>query len=721
MSIETKGRLIVTATVLLVLLSTSTFAQSETGYEHRQATVTRPSDGLALSTPSSASPMTIVTDYLRAHGVNESTLNSLREVSTNRTAQGILHVRLEQQFGGLDAYGSYVKAAINSRGELVHLIENLAYAPAATPRAPAISALQALQAAIARVHPKEQFEFMPSTQSGNTTTFSGGAFFHDDPSATRVAIPMADGSITIGFLVETWSEAKNLLHHTLVGGDGRVLDVELRTASDTYNVFTEDPLKTPQAVVNGPGNGNDASPAGWLAGRKQLTTKINGNNALAYLDTNTDNRPDSGGSAVNDGNFITLANLGVAPSTTENRAVAVQNLFYLNNIVHDILFRNGFDEAAGNFQQKNFGNGGKARDAVQAEAQDGGGTDNANFATPPDGKKPRMQMYLWNGFGPTHEVEVAGGSTYSAMGAAFGPTLDTTGLTGEVVLANDGSGTTSDACEAVSGTVAGKIALVDRGTCTFVSKALNVQTAGATGMIVANNVGGNDIIGMASTDPSVTIPAVMISQNDGAALRALSAPTATMRIKDLQQLDASLDSDIVFHEYGHGLTWRMIGGMSGPLAGAIGEGMSDGVSMLINGDDRIGEYSARIPLGIRSAPYTNYSRTYANVTGSEVHYDGEVYAAIVWKLIQDFDATARRDVLFGYLVDGMNYTPSTPAYEDMRDGILAAVGNGPNPSDCSLIWQAFATYGVGVGAQGVVNGNGTVTITPSFTAGTTCN
>ena len=35
-------------------------------------------------------------------------------------------------------------------------------------------------------------------------------------------------------------------------------------------------------------------------------------------------------------------------------------------------------------------------DAVNAEAQDGGGVNNANFGTPPDGARPRMQMYLWN-------------------------------------------------------------------------------------------------------------------------------------------------------------------------------------------------------------------------------------------------------------------------------------------------------------------------------------
>ncbi len=46
------------------------------------------------------------------------------------------------------------------------------------------------------------------------------------------------------------------------------------------------------------------------------------------------------------------------------------------------------------------------------------------------------------------------------------------------------------------------------------------------------------------------------------------------------QIDASLDSDVVYHEVCHGLTWRMIGRMSGPLAGAIGEGMSDGCALL---------------------------------------------------------------------------------------------------------------------------------------------
>jgi hypothetical protein len=79
----------------------------------------------------------------------------------------------------------------------------------------------------------------------------------------------------------------------------------------------------------------------------------------------------------------------------------------------------------------------------------------------------------------------------------------------------------------------------------------------------------------------------------------------------------------------------------------------------------------------------------------------------------------RRETLFTYVVDGMNYTPSKPAYENMRDGILASVANGPTPSDCSLVWQAFAQFGVGVGAHGDLTGQ-TVTITESFDVPANC-
>ena len=80
------------------------------------------------------------------------------------------------------------------------------------------------------------------------------------------------------------------------------------------------------------------------------------------------------------------------------------NLFYWVNILHDLYYHYGFDEKSGNFQENNYGRGGAQNDSVQAEAQDGGGVNNANFATPPDGQRPRMQLYLWTMTNPTRDA-----------------------------------------------------------------------------------------------------------------------------------------------------------------------------------------------------------------------------------------------------------------------------------------------------------------------------
>jgi len=84
-------------------------------------------------------------------------------------------------------------------------------------------------------------------------------------------------------------------------------------------------------------------------------------------------------------------------------------LFFWNNIIHDIFYLHGFDEPSGNFQENNFNKGGKDKDAVQANAQDGSGFNNANFATPPDGFRPRMRMYLWNQKSPMLDGDIDSG------------------------------------------------------------------------------------------------------------------------------------------------------------------------------------------------------------------------------------------------------------------------------------------------------------------------
>jgi Zn-dependent metalloprotease len=683
--------------VLLAAIAGLAAPASSQGPAGFQPPAVRVSQGRGpLTLPSTASARAVLAQYLRGQGRTDATVQSLVEQSRATGRGGIVNARFEQRAGGLPVYGTYAKAALSASGELMHVVENLVnVGPVAPTR---VSGQQAIAAAVARLYP--EIRTVPA------------GFFRSAPAATRVAIPNADGTLAAGFLVQTWTERTNELNETLVDGTGTVLNVESRTNRDTYNVFRINPIVTPQAIASGAGSGNAQSRSGWLFAGSQGSTHIAGNNVNAYLDVISNNRSDGNGTSVNDANFLAVANLEVPPSTTDNRAVAVQNLFYLNNLVHDELYRHGFTEAAANFQEDNFGEGGSGSDSVNAEAQDGGGTDNANFATPRDGQNPRMQMYLWSGKG-THQV-VVNGETLLAAGAEFGPPLDATGITSTLQVANDSTGTATDGCEPLA-PMAGAIALLDRGTCGFTIKVKNAQDAGAIAAIVANNVDGDALLTMGGSDRTITIPAVFVSQNSGVALKRMGGATTTVRLTDPAPLskDGDVDADIVFHEYCHGLTWRMIGGMSGPLAGAIGEGMSDICAMLMNSDDIagrdvIGEYSFSDARGIRRAPYSNYPNTYGDVTGASVHNDGEIYAAIGYRLLELFERARNKDVLFGYLVDGMNYTPPQPTYEQMRDGILTAIALSPEAAegdDC-LIWNGFAKYGVGVGAKATVTRRG---------------
>jgi len=87
----------------------------------------------------------------------------------------------------------------------------------------------------------------------------------------------------------------------------------------------------------------------------------------------------------------------------------VTQLFYTSNMIHDLYYRYGFTELAGNFQQYNFERGGRENDAVIANAQDGSGFNNANFMTPPDGQNGRMRMYLWNTANPYRDGDFEAG------------------------------------------------------------------------------------------------------------------------------------------------------------------------------------------------------------------------------------------------------------------------------------------------------------------------
>ncbi|HEX7154058.1 MAG TPA: M36 family metallopeptidase [Thermoanaerobaculia bacterium] len=705
------------AVVLLAsaIAASPVMGQGNGRWNDRSANIYRAEGVQALTLPSTASPTAIVAQFLGARGRDAATLRSITLVSHGRASQGVAHSRMEQRVNGVAVHGAYVKASINERGELVHLIENLA--PAGRVAGASIDERQALAAALGRLYPGLTADLPVSGRKAETTSFARGTFFHADPSATRVAIPMADGSLEEGYLVETWSEEKNLLHETLVSGKGEVLDVETRTNTDSYNVFDLDPVKSVQSLVVGPAPvsvpGTNPSPSGWInTGVVQKTTSIFGNNVHAYLDADGNNRADSGGTTVSSPyNFTSVFSATSLVNTTTNRAVAVHNLFFLNNRIHDILYKAGFVESEFNFQENNFSRGGSGSDSVDAEAHDGSGYNNANFSTPRDGTNPRMQMYVWR----HNEVSVAG-TSYNPIGtASFGPALTTTGANGPIAVAPAGN---TEGCVAfAAGTFTGKLAVIDRGTCDFVVKTKNAQNAGARGVIIANHVTGGDAIsGMSGTDTTITIPAAFVGYTHGIAIKAQAGSSGSIRIDPIFR-DGDLDSDIVYHEYGHGLTWRMITSMSGPLAGAIGEGMGDVLAIVINNDDAIGEYSERNTAGIRSSRYGTFPRSYGAVNGTNgVHYDGEVYGAIGWNLFKQYEAryglAPAKDQVLRDMVNGMNYTPARPTYEQMRDGVLQATAG--TDRQC-MVWTAFAQFGVGQGAKGVANTDGTATITESFT------
>ncbi|MBX3064429.1 MAG: S8 family serine peptidase [Anaerolineae bacterium] len=118
--------------------------------------------------------------------------------------------------------------------------------------------------------------------------------------------------------------------------------------------------------------------------------------------------------------------------------------------------------------------------------------------------------------------------TYYAAGAAFGPRFDTVGLSGTLA-----SAVPNIACSALTSVVAGKIAVIDRGTCTFANKVYNAQLAGATGALVCNNAAGAPIVmGGDPLFPNITIPSVMLSQADCNRIKPqIASGTVTLTIR----------------------------------------------------------------------------------------------------------------------------------------------------------------------------------------------
>lgn len=396
---------------------------------------------------------------------------------------------------------------------------------------------------------------------------------------------MANGALHGGYLVTTWDDDDNILRHTVVGRTGTILAVQNRTSADSYRVYGVNPDDAAGDI-----DVARAEPDLWVT---DATTS--GPNVIAYLDSENDDTLDPSeqpGHSPSSDQFHYDVDFTQDPeSTLANQNAAVVNLFYQSNVLHDVLNGHGFDSGAGNFE---------VSDPVLAEAQDGGGMNNANFASEVDGTSPRMQMFLWN-----------------------------------LTLTDDG-----------------------------------------------------------------------------------------------QRRDGSLDKDIIAHEYGHGVTWRMVGDMSGPFGAASGEGFSDVLATWLTDEDRVAEYSSGWANGIRSTGYGSHTGTYGDFSGTSVHNDGEIYAATMWDVRTAWMAQGwPENELLDVVIGGLSFTALQPAFEDMRDGLLDAIDaysvwtpQERTDRQC-LVWDSYAARGIGEGADGRLRRRGKryrLTITESYTVPAAC-
>ena len=702
---------------------------------------------------------------------------------------GVTHLYMRQTLGGIEVYNGVLSVSVTPEGRLFSLgnrfVKDLA--SSVNTSVPQVTATRAVELAAGHLGlaPGGPIEIV-LTEAGPAravTIKAEGASIEEIP-VHLTYLPVADGVVRLAWDLFLRPDDGHAWQIQVDAVDGRVLRITDLVLRDSYKVYAW-PAESPNHVASPrplpPGDGRDtvtqtaanptASPFGWhdlngVMGADTITTSGNNVSAQTDLDMNDAFTPGTDVQPLNiTRNFSYPINLAMEPTTY--REALVTNLFYWNNVSHDIHYLYGFDEASGNFQLNNYLGGGLGGDAVDADAQDGSGTNNANFLTRQEGLSPRMQMYLW--IAPPAVVvnspaPIAG--TYDSLAAAFGQTLDATGVTANVQAADDGTATGEEGCGAFTGFTAGRIALIKRGTCEFGVKVLNAQNAGAVAAIIYNNAGDELVsMGPGASGGSVTIPSLFVAGSTGQAMATAllsGAVNATLR-KVKPDRDSDFDNAVILHEYGHGVSTRLTGGpqtvtcLSNPQQG--GEGWSDWWALALTaraGDTAVQPRGVGTYLiyedppvgggGIRPYPYSTDMavdpQTYGDLTEGTLtvpHGVGSVWATTLWEMywaIVDgvpslgltgegfrqnlYDLTpplAGNQVALRLVMDGLKLQPCNPSFVDARDAILAAdmVGNG-GAHQCH-IWYAFAKRGVGVNAQ---DGDGGLDVTEDFFLPSSC-
>lgn len=538
----------------------------------------------------------------------------------------------------------------------------------------------------------------------------------------------------------------------------------------------ESPNHSPFQLIASPSDAL-ASPNGWhdtnaIGGTNPSLkhTYTRGNNVLVQEDANgnngTGNYPDGGASLIFD--FLYP---GPTSLPTAYTSAASTNLFYMVNILHDVWYQYGFDEASGNFQQNNYGKDGPkptSGDFVYADSQDGysqanATLNNANFATPGDGTSPRLQMYLWTaGAPPAEYIFVNSPESLSGPRAATTNVFEGTdrvpvpaspnGISSDLVLYKNKpiSPGYNSACQSPinAPALAGKIALIKRGGCSFNLKVKNAQDAGAIAVIMMDSIPNNPTrLSMSSSEIlGITIPAVFITKEIGDSfILELANGVVNVKLEVPTNLylyaDGDFDNGIIAHEYAHGISNRLTGGKTNTSCltspEQMGEGWSDWVTLMMQlktGDSGntakgIGTYAineATTGGGIRNYSYSTdmainpltfadtNGRTFIdpedNIEKVSPHNTGEIWAATLWDLTWSYigkygfssniySGTGGNNKVMRLVLDAMKIQPCNPSYIEARDAIIAADQATTGGQDYCMIWKVFARRGLGVKAS----------------------
>ncbi|HEX8615973.1 MAG TPA: M36 family metallopeptidase, partial [Thermoanaerobaculia bacterium] len=573
-----------------------------------------------------------------------------------------------------------------------------------------------------------------------------------------------------GFTYRVWADPVTGVPYDTPAGNGVHPKLVPTPDGAQHSFLPQQDVKLP----NYPFSKNDP----WLA---PGATQTNGNNVDAFVNlfspddigtptTTTPADPPNGDhraqiSAVDQ--FLYTHQPDVDAFSVNARSASIAQLFYNINFLHDWYYDSGFNETARNGQKDNYGRGGLQNDDMKGQAQDFQSFSNANMLTPADGTRSRMRMYNFPNASNVLDVQAPAGIASKIRIGISQTGLRSFDVNSDIVIATFTAGPTTCTVTNAAALV-GKIAMFDfdntDGTgCSFSTRISRIHATGAAAALMVYNssaANANSIANVTGINATHTKPVAIISWNSAAPIKTQlsGGNTVTARLLRVADRDGALDNQIVFHEWGHFISNRLVGnavGLSNQQGGAMGEGWGDFNAMMLTvrpedtltpsnatygGAYAIATYATSgVPyngalnhgyyLGIRRTPYSTDMTNYNALTlrhivdgealpsgppiatggvNSQVHNSGEVWATMLWEcyasLLRDTLGASPRltfqqaqDRMKQYYVASLAMTPSAPTYLEARDAVLAAA-YATDSTDYLLFLQAFAKRGAGMNA-----------------------